>query len=397
MKNNLIGRRTMAAAMALSLVWTLGISAGATAGEELAEQGTQTQTEAAFETEPGDAGQATEEESEEEAADPIRGIYISAYVAGMESMMDNIIAGMEGTSLNAIVIDVKNDDGNIVYDMDSDLIDELGTEKILVKDMPGLMDKLHDHGIYAIARVVTMRDPLLDDVKPDWMLHKADGSVYEDKKGFAWIDPTCPEAREYLVEVALQCRVAGFDEVQFDYVRYPTGITGDDLGMNGYEKRHAIYKFVRRAHMALQREDIPLSLDLFGTVIPSKIDRNIVGQDYAWLSVDCEFLSPMIYPSHYADGSMGLDHPDLYPYECIDGAMKASAKELKTVNPRGDRTQASVRPWLQGFTASYLTHYRKYGAEELKAQIKAVEDNGVDSWIIWNPACKYPWEAFTAN
>lgn len=330
-------------------------------------------------------------------ADPnkdIHGIYVSAYVAGTKNMMDEMISHIDETSINAVVIDVKNDEGNIVFDMDSELIDELGVVKILVKDMQGLIDTLHEHDIYVIARCVAFRDPLIDETHPEWMLKTAAGEVYEDNKGFNWMDPRNEAARNYLIEVALKCKEAGFDEVQYDYVRFPTGITEEDLGINGYGRRRAIFEFVRDAHLQLYLEKMPLSLDVFGTVINSKVDRNIVGQEYSWLSMYCEYLSPMIYPSHYYEGTMGKDYPDLYPYETIDAAMKYSETELLTVNPKGDRKQAAVRPWLQGFTASYLKKYRNYGAKEVKDQIKAVNDNGVYSWIIWNPSCKYPWDAF---
>ncbi|SFB70313.1 putative glycoside hydrolase [Butyrivibrio sp. YAB3001] len=336
------------------------------------------------------------QEAPEEEKD-IHGIYVSAYVAGTKSIMDEIIQHVDETNINAVVIDVKNDEGNIVFDMDSELIDNLGTESILVKDMPGLLKELHDHDIYVIARCVAFRDPFIDEVKPEWMLRTADGAIYEDNKGFNWIDPRNEEAKEYLIEVALGCKEAGFDEVQYDYVRFPTGIKEEDIGMNGYGRRRAIYEFVRDAHASLKASQMPLSLDVFGTVINSKVDRNIVGQEYSWLSMNCECLSPMIYPSHYYEGTMGKDYPDLYPYETIDAAMKYSATELETVNPRGDRIQAKVRPWLQGFTASYLKKYRKYGVAEVKEQIKAVNDNGVYSWIIWNPSCKYQWEAFSGK
>ena len=335
---------------------------------------------------------AAEDEGEEKEF--IHGIYVSAYVAGTKSMMDEIIEHIDATTINAVVIDVKNDEGNIVFDMDSELIDDLGVEKILVKDMPGLIDTLHEHDIYVIARCVAFRDPFMDEVKPEWMLKTGGGEIYEDNKGFNWMDPWNKEVKEYLIEVALGCKEAGFDEVQYDYVRFPTGIAEEDLGYNGYQRRRAIYEFVRDAHAPLKKEGIPLSLDVFGTVINSRVDRNIVGQEYSWLSMQCEYLSPMIYPSHYYEGTMGKDYPDLYPYETIDAAMKYSDTELATVNPRGDRQQASVRPWLQGFTASYLKKYRTYGVQEIKDQIKAVNDNGVDSWIIWNPSCKYAWEAF---
>lgn len=211
-------------------------------------------------------------EADNKESTPIHGIYVSAHVAGTGSMMDDIIAHIDETNINAVVIDVKTDEGTIAFDMDSELIDSLGVEDILVKDMPGLLKTLHEHDVYVIARCVAFRDPFIDEVRPEWMLHTKDGAVYEDSKG--------------------------------------------------------------------------------------------------------------------------KDYPDLYPYETIDAAMKYSATELKTVNPRGDRQQAGVRPWLQGFTASYLSKYRRYGAEEVKEQIKAVNDNGVDSWIIWNPACKYAWDAF---
>ncbi len=326
--------------------------------------------------------------------DDIHGIYVSAHVAGTKSMMDEIIEHIDETGINAVVIDVKTDEGTIAFDMDSELIDGLGVEDILVKDMPGLMDTLHEHGVYTIARCVAFRDPFIDEVKPEWMLKNADGSIYEDAKGFNWINPGAQEAREYLVEVAKGCRAAGFDEVQYDYVRFPTGIKEEDIGINGYGRRRAVYEFVKYAYFNLQKEDIPLSLDVFGTIIGSTVDSNIVGQDYSWLSMDCDYLSPMIYPSHYYEGSFGLTNPDLYPYETIDGAMKDSATALKVVNPKGTRKQAKVRPWLQGFTASYLSKYRTYGAEEVKEQIRALNDNGIYSWIIWNPSCKYQWEAF---
>ncbi len=324
----------------------------------------------------------------------IHGIYVSAHVAGTESMMDDIIDNMDGTSLNAVVIDVKSDEGHIVFDMDSDLVDELGTEEVLVKDMPGLLEKLHEHEIYAIARCVAFRDPFIDEIRPEWMLKTASGQIYEDNKGFNWIDPGNDEAAQYLIEVALGCQRAGFDEVQYDYVRFPTGIGQEDIGITGYERRKLILQFVRKAHANLKKNNLPLSLDVFGTVINSKVDANIVGQEYSWLSMFCEYMSPMIYPSHYFEGTMGHDFPDLYPYDTVDAAMKLSEESYRSVNPLGKRTQAKVRPWLQGFTASYLSKYREYGAEEIKEQIRALNDNNVDSYIIWNPSCKYPWEAF---
>ena len=139
---------------------------------------------------------------------------------------------------------------------------------------------------------------------------------------------------------------------------------------------------------------MPLSLDVFGTVINSETDSNVVGQEYSWLSLNADYLSPMIYPSHYYEGTMGKSVPDLYPYDTINLAMQYSSDKLNSISLNRIRKQAAVRPWLQGFTASYLKKYRKYGAYEIKSQIKAVSDNGVDSWLVWNPSCKYNWDAF---
>ena len=326
--------------------------------------------------------------------DNIHGVYISAYVAGTESRMDEIIGEIDNSELNAVVIDVKDDNGNIIYDMNSDMIDELGTTNILVKDMPALIDKLHQHGIYAIARCVAFRDPCISESRPEWVLHEKSGEIYRDAKDFTWIDPRNKEAREYLIEVAKGCQSTGFDEVQYDYVRFPTGIKKEDIGISGYGRRRAILKFAKYAHRKLEKAGEPLSLDVFGTVINSEIDRNVVGQEYSWLSLNADYLSPMIYPSHYYDGTMGNGVPDLHPFETIDTAMKFSNEELSGVSGNKLASQAAVRPWLQGFTASYLPKYRKYGANEIKEQIKAVSENGVSSWLVWNPSCKYAWEAF---
>lgn len=135
--------------------------------------------------------------ADEDKAEPehIHGIYVSAYVAGTKNMMDEMIAQIDGSSINAIVIDVKNDEGNIVYDMDSELIDGLGVENILVRDMPGLIETLHEHEIYVIARCVAFRDPSIDEIKPDWMLKTQTGEIYEDNKGFNWMDPRNKEAK----------------------------------------------------------------------------------------------------------------------------------------------------------------------------------------------------------
>ena len=333
----------------------------------------------------------------------VKGIYLSAWLAGM-SVVDEYIAHIDETELNAVVIDVKNDDGNVTFHMGTPTVEELESSMNIISDIDGLISKLHEHDIYVIARVVAFRDPYLKDKKPEWMIKNASGAIYIDNQGFAWPDPQNRDMWDYLVEVALGAADAGFDEIQFDYVRYSTGITDEMIGIDGEKRQGIIADFAEYAAEAIHEAGIPVSLDVFGTIISSDIDRDIVGQNYGLLSSKTDVLSPMVYPSHYYDGAFDLDHPDLYPYETVTYAMDESVREITESSDisgndpassgEGEPLRAAVRPWLQGFTASYLRHYKKYTAEDIRAQIKAVYDSGYDEWLIWNPSCKYIWEAF---
>lgn len=169
--------------------------------------------------------EAEEEKAEEEALilsayprrDPVKvkGIYVSAYVAGTGEMMDSIIEQIDATELNAVVIDVKDDQGRITFSMDSPTVNEIGACQAFIGDMPGLIKKLKDHGIYPIARVVAFRDPYLAEQKPEWSLHLADGSIYRDRQGLAWVNPYRREVWDYLVEVGKKAGEIGFEEIQF--------------------------------------------------------------------------------------------------------------------------------------------------------------------------------------
>ena len=327
--------------------------------------------------------------------EPVRGIYVSAWVAGEKTRIDDIISAIDETELNTIVIDVKDDEGYVVWKTSSPLIDEADSIRVAIGDMPGLIQKLHDHGIYVIGRLVCFRDGYIGDVRPDWVFHNPDGSIYKDEKDFSWIDPTNEDAVNYLFEVADACKDVGFDEIQFDYVRYPTKATEEMVGVNGAGRQRNITKFASLAKQHFEELEMPYSMDVFGIVIHAEYDRNIVGQNYADLSFETDALSPMVYPSHYADGTYEIEYPDLQPYDILYASMTESKELLdEAKEKRPDDTQAIVRPWLQGFTADYLEHYIEYGPEEIRAQIQAVYDAGYEEWLVWDPAEHYPWEAF---
>lgn len=327
----------------------------------------------------------------------VKGIYLTAVTAGSSHMQD-IIDHIDQCEINAVVIDILDDKGHIEYKMSSSLIDAIGAAEETIPDIGALLTTLKEHNIYTIARIVTFRDPYLATVKPEWMNHNQDGSVFQDNSGMAWVDPYNRDAWEYKVEVAEQCADAGFDEIQFDYVRFCTergmnNVVYSDEETQGLDKTEIITEFVRFASDRLAAKNVFMSTDVFGTIIGSYVDTLSVGQDYSAMASAVDYMCPMIYPSHYGNGNFGLEVPDLEPYKAILGACNASKKDLGLDYAEGTH-QATVRPWLQGFTASYLSSYRHYGAEEIRQEIQAVYDAGYDEWLIWNAGNDYDWSAF---
>lgn len=326
----------------------------------------------------------------------VKGIYISAYVAGTPSMVDNLIAEMDRTEANALVIDLKDDFGRVACEMDSPLVQEVGSTKVYIRDIEDLMKKLDDHGIYAIARIPAFRDAWLGDVKPEWCIQKADGTVFRDRDGNAWVNPYKQEAWDYLAEIAIQAKKLGFEEVQFDYVRFCTEkgmqeAVFDEADVQGRSRTDIILEFMAHTYDRLKAEGLFVSADVFGAIINSSVNADSVGQIYGEMAKHLDYISPMIYPSHYADGNYGIDHPDIHPYETISAALNDSRKELYFAGRDGGHI-AVVRPWLQDFTASWLANHITYGGPEVRAQIQAVYDCGYDEWMLWDASCKYAWD-----
>lgn len=323
----------------------------------------------------------------------VKGIYVSAYVAGTGDMMDKIIEEIDRTELNAVVIDVKDDQGRITFDMDSPTVNEIGACQPFIGDLPGLIKKLKEHDIYPIARVVAFRDPYLAEQKPEWSLHVADGSIYRDNKGLAWVNPYKKEVWDYLVEVGKKAGEMGFEEIQFDYIRFAVDKTMKDVVFDeadtmGRDKTEAITEFISYAYDELAREGLFVSADVFGTIMRSEEDAGAVGQEYGDMAEHLDYICPMIYPSHYGPGNFGIENPDTQPYDTIRHALSDSVNLLKA-SRKEDRRQAVVRPWLQDFTASYLKDYIDYGDEEVRQQIQAVYDSGYDEWILWDAGVSY--------
>ncbi|MEY8394080.1 putative glycoside hydrolase [Lachnospiraceae bacterium 45-P1] len=328
----------------------------------------------------------------------VRGIYISGPMSGSTELFQNILDSMEGTEINTVVIDFKDDQGRITCQIDSPVATEIGACRPYVKDIRSLISSLKERGLYVIARVVAFRDPYLAEQKPEWSLHLADGSLYRDRQGMAWVDPYRIEVWDYLVEVGTAAKEVGFDEVQFDYIRFSTEgtmkqVVFDEEVTKGRSKTDAITEFVKYAYENLASQGLFVSADVFGTIIDSEIDANAVGQIYTEMAKHLDYICPMIYPSHYGAGNFGLDYPDKQPYETVLAALQKSKTVMEQAAEADGHvsSQAVVRPWLQDFTASYLGEgkYISYGYEEIQKQIQAVKDAGYDEWMLWSAANRY--------
>ncbi len=325
-----------------------------------------------------------------------KGIYISAYVAGTPALVDNLLKEFDQTEANALVIDFKDDFGRVVCETESPLVQQLASTKVYIEDVAGLMQKLKEHHIYTIARIPAFRDAWLSEAQPDWCVKKSDGTVFQDRDDHAWVNPYKEEAWDYLAEIALEAKKLGFDEVQFDYVRFCTekgmrDAVFDEEDTKGRSRTDIILDFMEYEYEKLSAEGLFVSADVFGAIINSDVNADSVGQIYGELAKHLDYISPMIYPSHYSDGNYGIDHPDMRPYDTIRAALTESRKELYFAGLDGSHV-AAVRPWLQDFTASWLKNHIRYGGEQVRDQIRAVYDCGYDEWLLWDAACTYDWD-----
>lgn len=324
-------------------------------------------------------------EREEELVIPefnVKGIYVTGWVAGTEKM-DNLINLVEDTILNTMVIDIKDDHGYLSYNSSIPLAEEIGANHRKIKDLPALLKKLNGKGIYTIARIVLFRDSLLATKRPDLALNLNHIDSKEIIKSSIWANPFRKTIWEYNIQVAKDAVEMGFDEIQFDYIRYPaqTGLTLQPVVPEDRSKRSIINDFSDYALSELAEYNIPVSLDVFGLTTTAKDDLGI-GQDFSALAEKYKIISPMIYPSHYSRGIYGIDNPALEPYRLINRSLKDA---LKKIDYNDDIV---IRPWLQDFTIN-----DRYTHNEVLEQIKAVEDLGIKEWLLWNPGSNYQKEA----
>ncbi len=341
----------------------------------------------------------------------VHGVYLSMEAAANREKVDAVIDLLDETEINAVVITVKNEDGYLITDMDVPLADEIGANDNRMfqsaDDLRALVEELKEHGAYMIGRVVAFRDTLMANQRTDCSLmwnEEYGGGIYQDTQGYYWTDPGNETVREYLLDVSEATVDMGFDEIQYDYVRFPTSYIGrvETYGGVGYHledgvtynwesanlRTNTITSFIEYVCRELVPQGVFVSADVYGTIISDSEDAGNVGQDYAQMSAWLDYICPMVYPSHYSDGYYGVDYPDTEPYTIVDRAMQDSKEVLSSLTETGEHC-ATVRPWLQTFTASWLANYISYGGTQLREQVNAVYDEGYDEWLLWQSSANY--------
>lgn len=325
-----------------------------------------------------------------ETPSQVKAIYMSSYVAGTKSIRENLVKLIDDTELNAVVIDIKDYTGKISFEVDDEYLKQFGAVENRIPDIKEFIAELHKKGIYVIGRLSCFQDAHMVKVHPEFAVKReSDGKVWTDEKGISWIDAGAQPMWKYLVAVAKESYDVGFDEINFDYIRFPSDGNMDDIaypfseGKSRSATLKGFYEYIDK-----EMGDIPISADLFGLVTNNNDDLGI-GQILEDALLHFDFIGPMVYPSHYPKGFIGLANPNAKPYEVIHYAMEGGIKKIKKMNETVSSTSPisikKLRPWLQDFSIYGVT----YGPVELRAQIKATYDVGLDSYMLWNASNRY--------
>jgi hypothetical protein len=313
----------------------------------------------------------------------VRGIYVNRWAAQSPNRMRSLIALADSTEINAFVIDIKDEFG-INYTSSDSMVKRNGGRAGAIPGLLPLLDTLQAHGILAIARIVVFKDSVTARLNPGWTIRQPDGAVWRDKEGLAWVNPYNPALWDLNIRVAEEVTRLGFDEIQWDYIRFPEPYkslpTQVFPGAEGRSKTQALVGFLELAKQRLGALGVRSTADVFGlvTTVNGALE---IGQSWEPLSAVTDVMLPMVYPSHYPRGAFGIARPNADPYGIIYAAIsKAHERDVK----RGI-TGEHVRPWIQAFTLGAPA----YGAREIRLQKQAIYDAGYDGWILWHPGTRY--------
>ena len=315
----------------------------------------------------------------------VKGLYVNAWAAGSRTRMDALVDVAQRTEVNAFVIDIKDASGYVSHSTEVEFAHEVSaTEEIRIRDLSGLLMRLEQEQIYPIARIVIVKDPIVAVSRPDLAVQDSAGGVWIDSKGIVWLNPYKREVWDYHVDLAREVAQMGFPEIQWDYVRFPDAPEQEREravypGADGLSKTEAIRNFLSYSRAELASVGARVTADVFGLTTSASRD---VGIGQLWESfIDVvDAALPMVYPSHYWSGSFGIDTPNAYPYEIVNSALGDALRRSAQVDGA-----ASTIPWLQDFTLGDPP----YGSPEVRAQIQAAHDAGINEWVLWNPGSRY--------
>ena len=331
-----------------------------------------------------------------EYPDAVRGIYVNGHSAGGEKF-EKLVDLLDNTELNAMVIDIKDDFGNITYMPEDDSpIKDMNIGKPYISKPQEMLKIMEEKEIYPIGRIVVFKDSVLAEMRPD-LSFKEDGEVWKNRGGEAFVNPFLGEVWDHNIDIAIEAAKMGFQEIQFDYVRFPEGFEnrydtlqfeyGDyaESNLDPVARRvEAITDFVSYAREQLRPYNIDVSVDIFGYAA-TITEAPGIGQNFSRISENVDVISSMIYPSHWTS-YFGIAKPDLEPYQLVAEYAKMENEVLGAL-----KNKPISRPWLQDFTASWLGpgNYIKYGKAEVEAQIKGLNDHGINEYLLWNAGNNY--------
>lgn len=329
----------------------------------------------------------------------IKAIYLTGWSAGTKSKLESSITNLKENGFNAVVIDIKDEAGRLSYKSNVQTAIDIGASQNMISNISNTINLLKENNIYVIGRIVTFKDPLYAKKIQDIAYKKSDGSVWKDYSGNNWPNPYNPDSWEYPIALAKEAAELGFDEIQFDYVRFPSSEGRTKQILYGFDadtktKSQVINSFLEKAMSDLEEYNIIVSADVFGIITKRQGDFENIGQDFAAIAQIVDVICPMVYPSHYAPGEYKLSNPDKSPYNTIYYSLGDALKRYDEIeNP--DAKKAVIRPYLQDFTASWLGNgkYLLYSTEQVKSQIQACFDLRINTFTLWDPSNKYCYDA----
>ncbi len=314
-----------------------------------------------------------------------RGIHITSWGAGSRKLRGKLLKNIDKSVINTVIIAIKETDGR-VYIPGVKIANQYGSTLKAIYNPKEMMEDFKSRNIYTIARIVAFKDSFLPEIFPGLGVKNPEGDLWRDRKGGTWTDPYNKIIWKYNIEIAKRAAKLGFDEIQFDYIRYPSEGTISECR---YSKPHSsksaiknIANFLKYAKKHLAPHNVKISAAVFGLTTTAKTDMGI-GQDIKVIADNTDFVYPMMYPSHYYSGHYGLENPNAEPYKTINFGLHDALKKL-------GKGYYKLRPYLQDFSIGH-----KYGPHEVRAQILAAKFNSLNSWILWNPANRYSWKALT--